>query len=457
MSKIVKLEVSNFKRINVVDIEAGGSSVVIGGRNAQGKSSVLDAIDALLRGGKAFPDVPVKTGAKKAIMRCVLDDGMAIERSVTDSGTATLKITTADGMSPKSPQAWLDARLSAATCDPLAFLRAKPQDQAAELRRLVGVDTSALDEERRQVYERRTADGRQAKESAAVLASMAEPPAGTPETPVSSADIAAELEAAIAAQAKRDSFRAQAKDFRSEAEDLSEEADTREVKAAEMAAAMTAKAAELRAQAAELDQRAAQSKSDVAAEAEKLRTHAADEFLEAAALLAAADAVTIPDAAEIRQRLAGVDAINAQVRAAQRRTEASARAEEWQAKVQAATERLDAIDTERGAILAAASWPVAGLGIVDGVVTFRDVPLTQASQSEQLQIGLALALAGKPEIPVALIRDGSHLDDDALAMLAAHAEAAGAQVWIERVGSHDAGAVVIEDGRVVPAGAGKLL
>jgi hypothetical protein len=88
------------------------------------------------------------------------------------------------------------------------------------------------------------------------------------------------------------------------------------------------------------------------------------------------------------------------------------------------------------------------LGIADGAVTFQEVPLSQASQAEQLRVGMALALAGKPEIPVALIRDGSHLDDESLALLADYAQEAGAQVWIERVGSHDAGAVVIEDGMV---------
>jgi hypothetical protein len=41
------------------------------------------------------------------------------------------------------------------------------------------------------------------------------------------------------------------------------------------------------------------------------------------------------------------------------------------------------------------------------------------------------------------------LDEDNMAIVAEMAEAAGAQVWLERVGTGDAGAVIIEDGEVV--------
>ena len=42
--KILRLEASNIKRVRVVEINPDGSVVLVTGRNAQGKSSVLDAI-----------------------------------------------------------------------------------------------------------------------------------------------------------------------------------------------------------------------------------------------------------------------------------------------------------------------------------------------------------------------------------------------------------------------------
>ncbi len=53
---IVSLEASNVKRLRAVSIDASGKpAVIIGGRNEQGKSSVLDSIVYCL-GGK--PDIP---------------------------------------------------------------------------------------------------------------------------------------------------------------------------------------------------------------------------------------------------------------------------------------------------------------------------------------------------------------------------------------------------------------
>ena len=41
--KIIELQAENVKRLKAVDITPDGTLQVIGGRNAQGKSSVLDA------------------------------------------------------------------------------------------------------------------------------------------------------------------------------------------------------------------------------------------------------------------------------------------------------------------------------------------------------------------------------------------------------------------------------
>ena len=46
--KIVKLTAENFKRLEAVEITPDGNTVLISGRNGQGKSSVLDSILAAL-------------------------------------------------------------------------------------------------------------------------------------------------------------------------------------------------------------------------------------------------------------------------------------------------------------------------------------------------------------------------------------------------------------------------
>lgn len=61
--KIIELRAENFKRLSAVRIRPDGSLFQIGGRNAQGKSSVLDAVQAALGGLEAVPDRPIRNGA----------------------------------------------------------------------------------------------------------------------------------------------------------------------------------------------------------------------------------------------------------------------------------------------------------------------------------------------------------------------------------------------------------
>ncbi len=50
-----------------------------------------------------------------------------------------------------------------------------------------------------------------------------------------------------------------------------------------------------------------------------------------------------------------------------------------------------------------------------------------------------------------LIRDGSLLDDDSMSEVYRFAQEHDVQVWIERIGSADEDALIIEDGEVADA------
>lgn len=63
MSKLISLEAENFKRLKAVRIEPNGNGItVISGNNANGKSSVLDAIQAAIGGKRATPEKPIRDG-----------------------------------------------------------------------------------------------------------------------------------------------------------------------------------------------------------------------------------------------------------------------------------------------------------------------------------------------------------------------------------------------------------
>lgn len=64
--KIVKLQAENFKRLRAVEIVPKGAVVEISGKNAQGKSSVLDSIWAAVGGKDMSPAAPIRAGENSA-------------------------------------------------------------------------------------------------------------------------------------------------------------------------------------------------------------------------------------------------------------------------------------------------------------------------------------------------------------------------------------------------------
>ena len=82
--KINVLEVQNVKRVKALRLECTKPLTVIGGRNGQGKTSVLDAIAYALGGAKFAPSVTKRDGAAgNPLIRVTLNNGLVVERFVS--------------------------------------------------------------------------------------------------------------------------------------------------------------------------------------------------------------------------------------------------------------------------------------------------------------------------------------------------------------------------------------
>src|SRR5690606_9517554 len=97
------------------------------------------------------------------------------------------------------------------------------------------------------------------------------------------------------------------------------------------------------------------------------------------------------------------------------------------------TSKIQAIDQQKADMLAKAPFPVCGLGFDENGVTLNGLPFDQASSAERLRVSVAMGIALNPKLRVMLIRDGSLLDSDSLALVAQMAEEHDTQVWVERV------------------------
>lgn len=425
--RIICLHAENIKKLVAVEITPEGHLITIGGRNAQGKSSVLDSIAYCLGGEKLIPGQPVRKGQDKAKVVVTLDD-LVVTRTFTAAGTSALTVANKDGARYPSPQAILDKLVGRLSFDPLEFLRMKPELQADTLRRLAGLDVSDLVRERLALYNQRTEVNRQGK-ALDIKAKDLPSYSLIPDEEASLSHVTTELDAANDAAAAVTQLRDELDLARQESTTVGQRVQRLDDKIAnielQLAIAMSER------------ERDGKTTQEINA-----RIDALTEKLGAAAAGA-------PNLLEIRKRLEELEATNAKVRANKRRAEALQAVVENKNQSEELTAQIDEIDRQKAERIRAAKFPIAGLSVADAGILFNDIPFEQASTAEQLRVSAAVGLALNPSLRVLLIRDGSALDSDSLALIAEMATAADAQVWIERVAeSKDGVSVLIEDGSV---------
>jgi recombinational DNA repair ATPase RecF len=138
MSKIVRLESTNYKRLKAVEIapDPDGNLVIVAGKNGQGKTSILDSITAALGGvnAKTTPK-PIRDGEERAEIILETED-LIVTRRFTASGS-TLTVKSPDGAVYPKGQAKLDDLLGRLSLDPLAFTQLSDKDQLSTLLDLV--------------------------------------------------------------------------------------------------------------------------------------------------------------------------------------------------------------------------------------------------------------------------------------------------------------------------------
>lgn len=444
--RIIHIHSENVKRLKVVDFNPDPTLQVVSGKNASGKSSLLDSVYMALAGKDAIPGKPVREGCDKALVRLNLGT-LIVERRFTAAGGTTLSITNEEGLAYKTPQTMLDAMLGELTFDPLEFTRKRPADQVAELLRIskVDIDIPALDKANAADYEERKSINREAKQKRAQAEAIIVP-ADAPDACIDESVYLDKIQSAA-------SFNADIERRRQNRASATREVSENRHRAARMRGADIEKVltsaedqiTELRRRIREIEEEADvavaklnEGASALDSEADKLESQ-----------LAAAG--PLPEPLSITELRAGLDSCKAQNAAyasRQERQRVESAAAALEAESAALTQRIADREHQKLDAIKAAKMPVEGLGFGEGFITFNGQPFDQASSAEQLRVSASIAMAGNPKLRIIRIKDGGLLDEDGMRLLAEMAKDREYQVWVETCNPAGDPGLIMEDGEV---------
>lgn len=408
--KINSLELENVKRIKAVKLEPSPNGLtVIGGKNGQGKTSVLDSIAWALGGDRYRPSAAQRDGSViPPTLHITLSNGLVVERK---GKNADLKVIDPDGR--KSGQQLLNEFISQLALDLPRFMEANNKDKANILLQIIGVGDKLFELERREkeLYNQRHAVGQIADQKRKFAAEMVFYP-DAPAELVSASELIRQQRDILARNAENQLKRENMRSIETKAESLQSDIDR------------------LRAEMQHLES--------------QLTTALAD--LE----IARKDALFLQDesTAELEKNIAEIDEINVKVRANLDKEKAEDDTKEYAAQYNVLTAQLDDVREEKLALLNGAELPLPGLSVEDGELTYNGHKWDSVSGSDQLKIATAIARKINPQCGFVLVDKLEQMDIDTLREFGAWLEGEGLQVIATRVSTGDECSVIIEDGYV---------
>ena len=408
--KIINLEAENFKRLVAVDITPENNIVLITGKNAAGKSSVLDSLIAVFKGSRNLPEEPIRRGCDKGGIKIDLGDYQLI-RNFTKKGNY-LKIIS-NGQQIKSPQKFLDSIVGAVSFDPLEFINEKNQaKQRTVLFDLLEIDLEPLNTQVAEICNERMLMGRQVRDLEGELSGIPKPDFSLSLEKVDVTDLNQQISHAHQrtlmiqeTQLKIEALKTRHRGIRNEIDELQERI------------------------------------TDLQKQAKAVR--ADGEQLEDILITHPPISVT-----ELTEQFEDAKQINDQVAEAEKWKTTKSKLDKRQNEYQNLTIKIENAKGEKTRMLTEKRMPIEGLTITESNIFYNDIPLSQISDSEGLMVSLAISMALNPTLRVLRIKEGSLLDDANLKTISKVATANDFQIWIEKVAEHGNGGIFITEGRV---------
>lgn len=410
MIKINSLELDDVKRIRAVKLEPSENGLtIIGGKNNQGKTSVLDAIAWALGGDKFRPSGAMLDGSSVSPhLKVKLSNGIVVERCGKNSD---LKVTDESGK--RGGQQLLNAFISTFALDLPKFMESSSKEKANVLLQIIGVGDKLFeyDREENKLYNRRLEIGRIAEQKAKYAAELPEYD-NVPKEVISPSELIRQQQEILARNGENQRKRDRAEQLKSAYSNISSRIEM------------------LRSQLAELEKQ----QSDIA---EDLR-------------IAELSSAELHDEStdELENNIRNIEAINIKIRSNLDKEKAEMDAKQYKDEYDSLTTQIENIREERRRLLDNAPLPLPGLSVESGELTYNGAKWDCMSGSEQLRVSAAIVRKLNPECGFVLMDKLEQMDIDTLNEFGAWLEAEGLQAIATRVSTGSECSIIIEDGYV---------
>ncbi len=406
--KINQLEIENVKRVRAVKLApAANGLTVIGGRNGQGKTSVLDAIAWALGGDRFRPTAAQREDSVLTPnIHIVMSNGLVVERKGKNSDLRVI-----DPQGNKSGQQLLNGFVEQLALDLPRFMAATDKEKADTLLRIIGVgdQLSELERQETETYNRRRAIGQVADQKAKYAKEQPYYP-DAPREPVSASELIRQQQDILARNGQRMQWRREQDRIADALARTEDEIDAAEDKLRTLKMRLE----ELREQ-----DRAAQ-KSPLEMQQEST--------------------------AELEMSLAEIEAINRKVRANLDKDKAQEDAQQYSDQYDRLTHELEELRQRKTDLLTHADLPLPELTVQEGALVYKGHKWDCLSGAEQLRVATAIVRKLNPQCEFVLLDRLEQMDLDTLREFGDWLEREGLQAIATRVSTGGECSIVISDG-----------
>lgn len=404
-TKITSLELENIKRIKAVQIMPTESGLtIVGGKNNQGKTSVLDAIMWILGGDRYRPSEPYREGSvTPPYGKITLSNGLVVERKGKNSDLKVI-----DPSGNRAGQQLLNEFISQFALDLPKFMNGNNKEKANTLLQVIGVGDKLyeLDQKEKELYNQRRTIGQigdQKKKYAVELPVFPEAPSEL----ISASELIRQQQEILARNGENQKKRNQLSELEAHNDQLQKQID-------------------------QLVMEQAKVKKDL----DIARTDAAD--------------LQDESTKELEKSISDIEEINRKVRVNLDKEKAETEAQEYLQKYDEYSVLLEEIRSERTDLLKGSSLPLEGLSVEDGELTYKGFKWDNLSGADQMKVGVAIVRKLNPKCGFVLLDKLEQMDMDTLNEFGVWLQQENLQVIATRVSTGDECSIIIEDGYSKP-------